>query len=264
MDFFSVIIATIVVAVVGLIIGLLLGFAGEKLKVEVDEREIAVRQELPGNNCGGCGYAGCDGLAAAIAKGEAPANACPVGGAAVAAKISEIMGVDASDTVKTTAFVRCAGTCDKTKIKYNYYGVHDCRNLALTPGGGDKACPAGCLGYGSCVKECKFGALSIVNGVAVVDKEKCVSCGKCVKACPKKLIEIIPYEASSKVACSSNDKGRDVKQVCDAGCIGCGMCARVCESDAVVIENNLAKIDYSKCTHCGKCAQKCPVKIIHV
>ena len=183
MDIQAIIIATAVVAVVGLIIGLLLGVAGEKLSVEVDEKEVAVRQELPGNNCGGCGYAGCDGLAKAIAAGEAPVNGCPVGGAPVAEKISAIMGVEAGNEVKKVAFVKCAGTCDKTKIKYNYYGIHDCRKLALIPGRGDKACSYGCLGYGSCVKECQFDAIKIVDGVAVVDKEKCFACGKCAKAC---------------------------------------------------------------------------------
>ena len=82
MDMNAIIVATVVVAAVGLFIGIFLGVAGKKFAVEVDEREVAVRAALPGNNCGGCGYPGCDGLAAAIAKGEAPVNACPVGGEA--------------------------------------------------------------------------------------------------------------------------------------------------------------------------------------
>ena len=264
MDFVSIAIATGVVAAVGLIIGILLGVAGAKLSVKVDEKEVAVREELPGNNCGGCGYPGCDGLAAAIAANEAPVNACPVGGAAVAEKIAAIMGVDAEAGEKMVAFVKCAGTCDKTKVKYNYYGIHDCRKAVLIPGKGDKACAYGCLGYGSCVEECPFDAISIQDGVAVVDKEKCVACGKCVSTCPNNIIELVPYDAQQKVVCSSHDKGKAVKQVCDVGCIGCMMCTKVCESEAITVENNLAKIDYSKCTHCGKCAEKCPVKIIRV
>ena len=73
------IIAALVVGGTGLFIGVFLGIAGIKFAVEVDEKEVAVREALPGNNCGGCGFPGCDGLAAAIAKGEAPVNACPVG-----------------------------------------------------------------------------------------------------------------------------------------------------------------------------------------
>ena len=84
----AIIIATVVVAVVGIVIGIILGIAGEKFKVEIDPREEAVLDALPGNNCGGCGFAGCSGLAAAIAKGEAEVGSCPVGGASVAAKIA--------------------------------------------------------------------------------------------------------------------------------------------------------------------------------
>ena len=67
----GIIIAAAVVSIVGLILGLFLGFMGKKFAVEVDQKEIDVRAELPGNNCGGCGYAGCDALAKAIAAGEA-------------------------------------------------------------------------------------------------------------------------------------------------------------------------------------------------
>ncbi|WP_288221801.1 RnfABCDGE type electron transport complex subunit B [uncultured Clostridium sp.] len=258
----EIIIATSVLGGTALIIGILLGIAGEKLQVEVDEKELQVRELLPGNNCGGCGYPGCDGLASAIAEGKAEVNSCPVGGLNVANKISEVMGVTLEEKEKQVAFVRCGGTCDKTKKKYNYYGIEDCRKAVIAPGGGDKACSYGCLGYGSCVKECLFDAIHIVDGIAVVDKEKCVACGKCVNTCPNSLIELIPYSADYRVQCMSNDKGKDVKTVCDAGCIGCTLCTRVCESKAITVENNLAKIDYSKCTNCGKCAEKCPVKII--
>lgn len=258
----EIIIATSVLGGTALIIGILLGIAGEKLQVEVDEKELQVRELLPGNNCGGCGYPGCDGLASAIAEGKAEVNSCPVGGLNVANKISEVMGVTLEEKEKQVAFVRCGGTCDKTKKKYNYYGIEDCRKAVIAPGGGDKACSYGCLGYGSCVKECLFDAIHIVDGIAVVDKEKCVACGKCVSTCPNSLIELIPYSADYRVQCMSNDRGKDVKTVCDAGCIGCTLCTRVCESKAITVENNLAKIDYSKCTNCGKCAEKCPVKII--
>lgn len=258
----EIVIATGVLAVVGGVIGVLLGIAGEKLQIEVDEKELAVREILPGNNCGACGFPGCDGLAKAISLGEAPVNSCPVGGVTVAKEISLLMGVAEEEKEREVAFVRCGGTCDKTKKKYNYYGIQDCRKAAVAPGGGDKACSYGCLGYGSCVNECEFDAIHVIDGIAVVDEEKCVSCGKCVKTCPSNIIEMVPYKAEYKVQCLSNDKGKDVKLSCGAGCIGCKMCTRVCESGAITVVNNLAKIDYSKCTNCGKCAEKCPVKII--
>ena len=118
------------------------------------------------------------------------------------------------------------------------------------------------MGYGSCVSVCDKNAIKILNGIAVVDKEKCYACGKCVKACPKGLIEIIPYDSKYHVACSSIDRGVDVKKACKTGCIGCKLCEKNCENNAVVVENNIAKIDYDKCTNCGACAKKCPSKII--
>lgn len=262
MSISGIILAAAVVGGTGLVISVLLGIASEKFKVPVDEKEIAVRECLPGNNCGGCGYAGCDSLAKAIAAGEAAVNACPVGGPDAAAKIGEIMGVAAGDTEKQVAFVKCAGTCEKAKSQYKYFGNEDCISAVSVPGGGPKACEYGCTGFGSCVKVCDFDAIHIINGIAVVDKEKCVACGKCVATCPKSLIELVPYSSGIKVNCNSKGFGKPVKEVCSAGCIGCKMCTRVCETGAIAVENNIAKIDYSKCTGCGKCAEKCPSKII--
>ncbi len=257
----GIIIAACLVGGTGLIIGLLLGFAGKAFEVQVDEKEIAIREQLPGNNCGGCGYAGCDALAKAIAVGEAKADGCPVGGAAVAEKIAEIMGSQVA-VVKKVAFVKCSGTCEKAKDRFRYYGNESCKQAVASTGGGQKSCVFGCLGFGSCVQVCDFDAIHIVDGVAVVDRENCVSCGKCINECPKHLIDLVPYENRHFVSCSSMDKGKDVKAVCDAGCIGCKMCEKVCETEAIHVENNLAHIDYDKCTNCGKCAEKCPVKII--
>ncbi len=260
----SIIIAALVVGVTGLIIGLFLGIANKKLAVSTDEREAKVRELLPGNNCGGCGYAGCDALAMAIVKGRAPANACPVGGSKVSTMIGYIMGRPKNENKleKKVAFVKCQGTCDRAKEKYNYYGEYDCRKAALAPGGSRKVCEYGCLGYGSCVSVCKFDAISIVDSVAVVDKEKCRACGKCVEACPKGLIELIPYKNKYAVVCSTKEKGKAVKEGCQTGCIGCGVCKKVCERGAIVIKDNLARIDYEKCTGCGKCSEKCPVGAI--
>ena len=262
MSITGIIIATVIVGGVGVFIGLFLGAAGEKFKVETDEREEAVRELLPGNNCGGCGYAGCDAMAAAIVAGEAPVNGCPVGGAPVGEKIAAVMGVEAGETKKMTAFVKCAGTCGIAPKAYEYSGADDCRFVSMMQNGGDKACAYGCLGYGSCVKACEFDAIHIVDGVAVVDPDACKACGRCAAVCPKNLIEIIPAEGVSKVRCASRDKGKDVMKVCKAGCIGCMKCTKVCEAGAITVEGSLAHIDYDKCTGCGKCKEECPRKII--
>ena len=261
MDVMSIVIAAVVIGAVGILAAVLLGIASEKFKVEVDEKEVAVREALPGNNCGGCGFPGCDGLAAAIAKGEAKPDACPVGGPDVANAIAAIVGGEVS-AEKQVAFVKCAGNCDKAKDSYEYVGPQDCKIASNTPGAGPKACAYGCMGYGSCVKACQFGAISIVDGIAVVDKDKCKSCGMCVAACPRNIIEMVPYDAGAMVQCNSKDFGKDVKAACSVGCIGCGICSKNCPEGAIVVENFLAKVDYSKCTGCGTCKEKCPVKVI--
>ncbi len=258
----GVITATAIVGGVGLFIGLFLGVAAIKFKVEVDEREEAVLNALPGNNCGGCGFPGCSGLAAAIAKGEAPVNACPVGGAAVGEKIASIMGVEADASERMVAFVACQGDCGRAAKDYDYYGVKDCRMMGFVPGGGPKSCNSGCLGYGTCVAACPFDAIHVVDGVAVVDKEACKACGKCVAACPKHLISLIPYRAKYVVACKSVDKGPVTMKACQTGCIGCGICAKNCPGNAVTVTEFHAEIDQEKCVGCGVCAEKCPKKSI--
>lgn len=258
----GILIAALIVSAIGIFIGLFLGVAGLKFKVEVDPREEAVVGALPGNNCGGCGYAGCSGLAAAIVKGEAPVNACPVGGESVAKKVAEIMGVEAESSEPVVAYVHCQGTCDRAKTDYEYTGVEDCQMVSFVPGGGPKSCNSGCLGYGTCVKACQFDAIHIVNGVAVVDREACKACGKCVAACPKHLISMIPKSAEVTVACSSTDRGPVAMKVCDVACIGCGICVKNCPNQAIRVENFHAIIDYEKCGGCGICREKCPKKAI--
>lgn len=261
-SFKGVAIATGVVSLLGLLIGLFLGVVYKKLEVPVDEKEAKIRELLPGANCGGCGYAGCDACANAIASGKAPADACPVASHDKHVEIAKIIGGNVGTSEKKVAFVNCAGTCDKAKINSSYYGPRDCRLAAGIGGNGSKGCSYGCMGFGSCVKVCAFDAIHIVNGVALVDKEKCTACGKCVAECPNHIIELVPYKARTMVSCSSHDKGKDVKTVCSVGCIGCKLCEKACKFDAIHVKDNLSKIDYSKCTNCGECVKVCPVKII--
>ena len=262
MDFQVILIAVAALAILGFVLALLLFGVSKRFAVKEDPRIGQVLEVLPGANCGGCGFAGCSGLAKAIAKGEAEVGTCPVGGEPVAQKIAEIMGVEATAGVKKVAFVKCQGDCDKTKTDYEYTGVKDCAMLSFVPNGGPKSCNQGCLGYGNCVKACPFDAIHVENGVAKVDKEACKACGKCVAACPKGLIELIPYDAKYAVACSNTEKGAVAMKACETACIGCMLCAKNCPKEAVKVENFNAHIDQDLCVGCGICASKCPKKAI--
>lgn len=253
--------SVILLGAMGLIFGAVLAFAAQKFAVEVDEKEAKILEVLPGANCGGCGFPGCGGAAAAMAKGEAPVNACPVGGPAVAAKVGEIMGVSAEAGERMVAHVMCNGTCSSAANKYEYQGIKDCR-AAIALIGGPKDCSFGCLGLGTCVEACGFGGISIVDGVAVVNEDQCVLCGKCIESCPKGIIGKIPASKAVVVNCKSKDPGKVVKTKCSAGCIGCKACEKACPVGAITVENNIATIDYSKCIGCKECAVKCPKNVI--
>ena len=256
-----ILITVLVIAAIGAIVGMGLVFTGKKFHVDVDPREAAVREKLPGNNCGACGYAGCDALSAAIAAGDAPVNACPVGGAKAAEEIGKIMGVAAGEVERKVAFVRCKGSCEVTHNQGGYVGVKDCRSAVLA-GIPVTDCDYGCLGFGSCAEVCPENAITVRDGVAIVNRNKCVGCGLCAKACPRGLIELVPESKHVFVQCMNRDKGPTVKKVCSAGCIGCSLCAKVCESGAMEFSGTLAHVDPEKCTQCGKCAEKCPAKVI--
>ena len=261
----TVLLALAVLAILGAVFGLILAYASKVFAVEKDPREEAIAGCLPGANCGGCGFPGCGGYAAAVAKGEAPVNACAAGGEAVANQIAEIMGVAAGASVKQVAVVHCSGG-GADKAKYEYIGVHDCLAAAKLPGGGPLACNFGCLGMGTCEKVCPFDAIHVQGGVAVVDEDKCKACNKCVDVCPRHIIALEPYKTKKHVSipCSSKAKGPGVTKVCTDGCIGCSMCAKACPKEAINMVDNLAVIDYDKCIGCGICAQKCPRKLITV
>lgn len=254
--------SVLVIGVAGLIFGIILSYAGEKLKVESDPRIDEVAEVLPGANCAGCGFTGCAAFAEAVVSGNAKPNGCPVGGDDVAKKVSEILGIEADTSDKQIAFVKCGGTCEKAIDKYDYYGYDDCNAASILAGGTKKGCSYGCMGLGSCVKKCNFDALHIVDGIAVVDIEKCVGCQACTNVCPKSLIEMVPEKIKVHVSCNSNDKGKDVKDVCQVGCIGCKKCEKECKFDAIHVDNFLAKVDYSKCKNCGMCVKVCPTNAI--
>lgn len=245
----------------GLLMGALLALASKLFAVKKDEKAEAIKECLPGANCGGCGYSGCDAYAAAVSAGDAPVNKCSVGGAEAASKIAQIMGVDAGEQVRMRAQVMCSGTGEYAKKKYIYEGIDDCV-AASKNGGGDKMCKNGCIGLGTCVRACPFDAIVVEDGVAAVDYSKCKGCGICVSACPKGIIKLIPFDAKHWVGCMSVDDGKNTRKVCDVGCISCKICQKNCPAGAINVDNFVASIDYDKCTGCDICTDKCPRHII--
>jgi len=251
-------------AAMGLIFGFGLGFASKKLAVEADPRIDEIAAVLPGANCGACGFPGCAGYAKAIANGEAPIDRCPVGRAKAVPVIANIMGVEyhETDVYADMAIVRCQGGKAECGTHFDYVGVESCW-AANQIAGGHKNCRYGCLGLGSCVQICPFGALHInSNGIAEVDPAVCHGCGKCVKACPRGLITIVPAIKKIHVRCMSHAKGPEVRKTCKVGCIGCGICVKNCPVGAIEIQDALAHIDPQKCTSCEICIEKCPMKTI--
>lgn len=246
----------------GGIFGLILGFAAKKLSSGQKDLSEEVREVLPGANCGGCGFVGCDDYAKAIAEGRAKPNLCGVGGAETALMIANILGVDVHTEERQVAFVACQGNCDNAPAQAVYTGEADCATAMLLPGGSFKACKSGCLGYGTCVKACAFGAISVVNGVAVVDDTKCTGCGACSKACPKGLIHMVPASSYVRVACSNPNSLKDVVAVCKAGCITCNQCVKNCPQETISMVNNIPVINYELCIACGICSEVCKRNVI--
>ncbi len=263
MEIGNIIAAVCVVGGTGLLFGIVLAVAAHIFAVKKDERAEKILAVLPGANCGSCGYAGCSAYAEAVVNDGAPVNGCTVGKNAVAAQIAEIMGVEAKEVGEYTARVMCGGDRASVVFKFEYKGISDCVAAAKFAGGAKK-CESGCLGLGHCASVCPFGAISVKNGVAVVDEDLCQACGKCIKSCPKNLIKLVPKNAKCWVLCSNPEMGKYVNQYCKKGCIGCKICEKACAFDAVHVIDNHAVIDYSKCKSCGACARKCPRGVIHL
>ncbi len=256
----EILIPVIIVTIIGLVAGLGLALASKFMSVPTDEKQEKIRECLPGANCGACGFSGCDGYSEAIAKGEAEPNLCAPGGAEAASKLAEILGVQI-DTNPKVAFIACGGNREITKTKYLYSGMMSCAAANLVHLG-PVECEYGCIGYGDCFKACPFGAITMQNGKPVICEDICVGCGKCVNACPKSLISLIPKGTTVRVNCSNKQKGANVVKVCAVSCIACGLCERTCENGAIKVVDNIAVIDYSLCTKCGKCKDACKRKAI--
>jgi Na+-translocating ferredoxin:NAD+ oxidoreductase RNF subunit RnfB len=254
----------ILMGVMGIIFSLILAFASKKFSVWKEPKTKEVEEIRPGINCGACGYAGCHAYAEAVAGGKAELNLCKPGGAKVAAEIGKILGKDVETKERMVAERYCNGGDKEAKSKFEYRGIESCKAASLV-NNGFKLCSYSCLGFGDCAKVCPVDAIIMdENRLPQIDKEKCIGCEKCVLECPRSVLHMAPYKSKVHVRCSSNDPGKIVAKICAVGCIACGMCEKACKFDAIHVINNLAVIDYSKCTYCGDCVKVCPRKIIEM
>jgi RnfABCDGE-type electron transport complex B subunit len=259
----TVLITIICLSLIALISAVILYFIAQKFKIFEDPKIDEVQALLPAVNCGGCGFAGCRNFAEALVKAkDFEGLNCPVGGAPVMGEVAKLLGKEAPVVEPLVAVLLCNGSPENRPHTSKYDGVSDCRivnSLYI----GETDCSYGCLGLGDCVRACKFDAMHMntETGLPVIIDEKCVSCGACVKACPRNIIELRKKAKKDRkiyVACSNCDKGGPARRACKVACIACNKCFNVCEFNAITIENNLAYIDAFKCTFCRKCVNECP------
>ena len=246
---------------IGLLSAVALGVAAKRFAVEVDPREMALFELLPGVNCGACGFAGCSGYARALVKGEVPPDLCPPGGAAVAGKLAQILGVTATFSEPQVAVVFCQGDNRKAQAKYRYLGLADCV-VAQRLADGPKACPGGCLGLGSCERACPFGAIEMTaEGLAVISRERCTGCRKCVAVCPRQVIRMVPLSSPVQVLCNSHDPGAMVRKYCTIGCIACQICVKTAP-EAYRVQERLATVIAGQYEEALQAVPKCPTHCI--
>jgi Na+-translocating ferredoxin:NAD+ oxidoreductase subunit B len=257
----------ITLSTIGTASAVILYFVAQKFKVFEDPRIDQVEASLPSANCGGCGFAGCRNFAETLVKSESSDGLfCPVGGNETMKNIAAILGRAAIEQDARVAVIRCNGSPQNRPRTNHYDGTPSC-TIAHSLYMGESGCPHGCLGYGECVDACDFDAIYMnpATGLPEVNDAKCTACNACVKACPRKIIELRkknPKDRKIFISCINLEKGAIARKNCAVACIGCGKCVKVCEFDAITMENNLAYIDPVKCRLCRKCAPECPTNAI--
>lgn len=263
----TIIFTIITLTSLGIVAAFALYFVAQRFKVYEDPRIDAVEAELPGANCGGCGFAGCRNFAEQLVKAETLDNLyCPVGGNETMQRIAALLGKEAVSQDARVAVLRCNGASEYRPRTNIYDGAATCA-IAAALYAGETGCQYGCLGYGDCVEACEFDALHMdpETGLPVVNDDNCTACGACVKACPRNLFELRKrWKLNRKiyVACMNEDKGGIARKNCSVACIGCMKCVKVCPFDAITMKNNLAFIDSDKCKLCRKCMPVCPTNSI--
>lgn len=258
--------AAVVMLLLALAMAWVLGWANRAFHVDVDPRLDQINAVLPGANCGGCGFVGCNDYAEAVVSGKATPDCCPVGGESCASAVASIMGVELDQSWPFRPVVHCGATLEQRKGRMDYKGERSCATANLVAD--VQGCTYGCLGFGDCEAACKYDAIHVEYGLATVDYHKCVGCGKCAEVCPRNIISMVPFKQQRMLAirCSSKDMGKDVRAVCEVGCIGCKACERAAGS-VFKVENNLPVIDYDKydpetMAAAQLAVDKCPMKRI--
>ena len=255
----TMILAAAVLAILAVAMGYVLGWANRAFHVEVDPVVEAITDALPGANCGGCGFVGCSDYAETVASGNADVSLCAPGGAGCAERLAQVMGVEVSESLPYRAIVHCAAPAPRRLQRIPYRGEATCAGANLVAG--VQGCTFGCLGLDDCTRVCDYAAIRTVDSLAVVDYDKCIGCGACARACPRNIISMVPFKAERMlvVACSSQDKGSVVKEVCEVGCIGCTACSR--KAELITMGGNLPMIDYDRYEsedHFSEALKKCP------
>lgn len=242
----------------GFVAAAILAAASRVFHVEEDPRVEAVMEALPGANCGGCGYAGCEGYAIAVVNDPAISAAlCVAGSAEVSIAVGELTGKTVAASDPLLSFRRCDKLAGKVGLRYEYQGMPSCAAATLLMGGSD-VCSWSCLGFGDCVEVCPFDAMTLDNGLVHVSPTKCTGCGACIKACPRNSLELIPVRARIAVYCATKDRLRAVMEICEVGCINCGKCIKSCPAKAISSVDERIEVNHKQCLSYGpECNEVC-------
>lgn len=236
-------ISVIVLTVTGILMALAIGIIVKYFGTTPDPRAEQLAPLMPGANCGGCGFAGCNDYVQAMIEGRAKPGLCPSMTKENIQKAAKILGEEATEREPMVAVVLCSGDDTLATKRAMYNGVNDCRNAVIISGA-SKSCQYGCLGMGTCARACPFGAIEITeHHLAKVHADVCVGCGKCVAACPRNVIKLVPRSVKAQVFCNSPATGKIKLPQCKASCIGCHKCEKAAEAGQITFNGFLATVN---------------------